>query len=585
MKGIKEGRDIMRLILKYLKNYKVLFIINVLSVFGFILVELGIPTIVAQMIDIGVMNQDVVYLYKMGAIIGIISIIGVAGTILLGYCCANISTAITRDIRNDIFKKAQSFTASEFNTYGISSMITRTNNDAFQIQLFVNILLRTALLTPVMLIFSFIMTARASVELSWITAATAPIIILGVTLVAKYSKPISEKQQSSLDGLNRISRENLSGIRVIRAFDNDAYEQQRFDGENHNFTMYSKRLFKLMSLTSPIFFFLMNIASLAIFYVAAYLIEGGNLQVGQLVAFMDYLFHVMFSMMLFCTVFMMYPRAEVSAKRIEEVLQCDISILNPEQGITQGNEEGTIVFDHVTFAYPDGEEAVLKDVSFSAKKGETIAFIGSTGSGKSTLVNLIPRFYDVSSGSIRIDGVDIRDYDMAALRDKLGVIPQKANLFSGTIRENICFGCKDASDDQVIHAAKVAQAYDFIMEKELQFDELISEGATNVSGGQKQRLSIARALVRRPDIYIFDDSFSALDFKTDAILRKELKKETKDAIVMVVAQRVSSIMDADQIIVLNEGVVVGSGKHKELLQTCQIYKEIALSQLSEEELA
>ena len=575
----------MRLILKYLKNYKVLFIINVLSVFGFILVELGIPTIVAQMIDVGVMNQDIEYLYKMGLIIGIISVVGVAGSILLGYCCANISTAITRDIRNDIFKKAQSFTATEFNTYGISSMITRTNNDAFQIQLFVNILLRTALLTPVMLIFSFIMTARASVELSWITAATAPIIILGITLVAKYSKPISEKQQSSLDGLNRISRENLSGIRVIRAFDNDAYEQQRFDNENHNFTMYSKRLFKLMSLTSPIFFFLMNLASLAIFYVAAYLIESGSLQVGQLVAFMDYLFHVMFSMMLFCTVFMMYPRAEVSAKRIEEVLYSDISILNPKQGMKQGNEEGTIVFDHVTFAYPDGEEAVLKDVSFSAKKGQTIAFIGSTGSGKSTLVNLIPRFYDVSSGSIRIDGIDIKDYDMAALRDKLGVIPQKANLFSGTIRENICFGCKDASDEQVIHAAKVAQAYDFIMEKEFQFDERISEGATNVSGGQKQRLSIARALIRKPDIYIFDDSFSALDFKTDAVLRKELKKETKEAIVMVVAQRVSSIMDADQIIVLNEGVVVGSGKHKELLQTCQIYKEIALSQLSEEELA
>lgn len=575
----------MRLILHYMKNYKLLFLLNILSVFGFVLVELGIPTIVAQMIDVGVMNSDVAYLYKMGARIALISVIGVAGTILLGYCCARISTAITRDIRNDIFDHAQTFTSHEFNQFGISSMITRTNNDAFQIQLFVNVLLRTALMTPIMIIFSFIMTARASVELSLIIAATAPIIILGVTLVAKLSRPISEKQQASLDTINRIAKENLSGIRVIRAFDNDVYEQNRFDEGNHAFTGYSKKLFKLMSLTSPIFFFLMNLAAVAIFYVASYLISGGNLQVGQLVAFMDYLFHVMFSIMLFCTVFMMYPRAEVSARRIESVLQCQPLVQNSVQGKQSGDGSGTIEFDHVTFVYPDGEEPVLQDVSFKAKKGETIAFIGSTGSGKSTLVNLIPRFYDISEGAIRIDGVDVRDYDIFALRDKLGVIPQKTMLFNGTIRENICFGKPDATQEEVEHAARTAQAYDFIMEKEHGFEEEITEGATNVSGGQKQRLSIARALVRRPDIYIFDDSFSALDFQTDAKLRAQLKKDTKDAIVMVVAQRISTIMDADHIVVLNEGHVVGNGTHKELLQHCQIYKEIALSQLSEEELA
>ena len=574
----------MKLILKYLKNYKLLFFFNVISVFGFILVELGIPTIVATMIDVGVTNKDVSFIYMMGGCIALVSLIGVGGTIALGYCCSKISTAITRDIRNDIFAKVQQFTANEFNQIGTSSMITRTNNDAFQNQQFVNVLLRTALMTPIMFIFSFIMTARASLPLSYIIAATIPLIILGVVVVAKITKPISENQQSSLDDLNRISRENLSGIRVIRAFNNDQYEQKRFKETNHRFTKYSKKLFKIMTMTQPIFFMLMNVAGLSIYWVAAHLISTGSLEIGQLVAFMDYLFHAMFSIMLFCTVFMMYPRAEVSAKRIEEVFNLDPIIKN-KPADSDFDEKVSIEFDHVTFVYPDGEEPVLQDVSFKANKGEMIAFIGSTGSGKSTLVNLVPRFYDVSSGSIKINGKDIRDYDVLELRDKLGVIPQKAVLFSGTIADNIRFGKKDASDEEVEYAAKVAQAYPFIMEKENGFDEEISEGATNVSGGQKQRLSIARALVRKAQIYIFDDSFSALDFKTDAILRKELKKEMTESIMLVVAQRISSIMEADQIIVLNEGKVVGKGTHHQLLKECQIYHEIATSQLSEEELA
>ena len=574
----------MKLILHYLKRYKKLFIINVISVFGFALVELGIPTIIADMIDVGVMNADTDYIIRMGFVVLLISLIGVSMTILLGYCCAKISTAITRDIRNDIFDHAQRFTAYEFNRFGISSMITRTNNDAFQIQMFVNVLLRTALMTPIMFVASIIMTARASLPLSGIIVATIPLIIIGVFVVAKISKPISENQQASLDSLNRISRENLSGIRVIRAFDNDTYEQQRFDDTNEKFTGYSKKLFKLMMMTSPIFFLLMNVAGLCIYWVAALLIQGGDLPLGQLVAFMDYLFHAMFSIMLFCTVFMMYPRAEVNAKRIEAVFDT-VPLVHNDGKRVDGNQQGTISFEHVTFVYPDGEEPVLKDVSFSAKKGETIAFIGSTGSGKSTLVNLIPRFYDVSEGSIRIDGVDIRDYDLFELRSRLGVIPQKAFLFNGTIADNIRFGKPDATMEEVMQAAKTAQAYDFIMEKEHGFEEEITEGATNVSGGQKQRLSIARALVRKSDIYVFDDSFSALDFRTDATLRKELKKETGDAIVMVVAQRISSIMEADRIVVLNEGNVIGTGTHRELLKNCEIYKEIALSQLSEEELA
>lgn len=573
----------MKLILKYLKNYKKWFLIDVISVFGFILVELGIPTIVAKMIDVGVSQQDMAFIYKMGFGILIISVIGVLGTILLGYCCAKISTGITRDIRNDIFKKAQQFTASEFNHFGISSMITRTNNDAFQIQLFVNVLLRTALMTPIMFIFSFMITARSSFTLSLIIAATIPVIILGVVFVAKISKPISENQQSSLDGLNRISRENLSGIRVIRAFTNEDYEQNRFQKMNHRFTSFSKRLFKIMSMTQPIFFMLMNVAGMSIYWVAAHLIASGALEIGQLVAFMDYLFHAMFSIMLFCTIFMMYPRAAVSAQRIEEVLNTEPLIQNKPTS-TKKEDALSIEFDHVTFDYPDGEEHVLEDIHFKAHQGEMVAFIGSTGSGKSTLVNLIPRFYDVTLGAIRINNKDIRDYDLHELRDMLGVIPQKPVLFSGSIKENIAFGKKGASQEEIEHAAKVAQAYSFISEKEHGFDEMISEGATNVSGGQKQRISIARALVRKAPIYIFDDSFSALDFKTDALLRAELKKELKDSIMLVVAQRISSIMEADQIIVLNEGKVVGHGTHKELLKDCQIYREIATSQLSEEEL-
>ncbi len=573
----------MRLILHYLKNYKLLLLLNILSVFGFALVELGIPTIISDMIDQGVTRQDQAYLMQMGLRIAVISVAGVCGTILLGYCCAKISTSMTRDIRRDVFAKVQTLSHSEMNQIGVASLITRTNNDAFQILMFMNVILRTALLTPVMIAVSFALTISTSLRLSLIILSTVPIIIFGVALVGKISKPISERQQSSLDSINRIFRENLTGIRVIRAFNNDSYETERFDKENVNFMTQSKRLFKLMTSTEPVFFFLMNLAAIAIYLVASYMIDANTLQIGKLVAFMEYLFHAMFSVMLFCLVFMMYPRASVSANRILHVLNMESGIQNQPKGTGEA-KEGSIEFDHVTFVYPDGEEAVLRDISFTVKEGQTVAFIGSTGSGKSTLIQLIPRFYDVCEGRILVNGVDVRDWDVNNLRDQIGFVAQKANLFSGTIEENIRFGKADASMDEVIHAAKVAQAYDFIMEKPDGFQERIVEGATNVSGGQKQRLSIARALVRRPKIYIYDDSFSALDFKTDAALRSALKEEIDREMVLIVAQRVSTIMDADQIIVLNEGKIAGCGTHKELLKSCKVYYEIAASQLSEEEL-
>lgn len=574
----------MKLILEYLKRYRFWFVLNVISVFGFALVELGIPTIISYMIDQGVRNEDKGFLLKMGALTALISVIGVCGTILLGYCCARISTGIAHDIRQDVFRKVQTFSHSEMNEIGVASLITRTNNDAFQIMMFMNIILRTAVLTPVMIAVSFMLTVRTSLRLSLIILSTVPLIVLGVIIVGKVSSPISERQQSSLDSINRIFRENLTGIRVIRSFNNDEYESGRFDEENVNFMRQSKRLFKLMSSTDPVFFLMMNLAIIAIYVVASFMIDAGSLPVGKLIAFMDYVFHAMFSVLLFCIVFMMYPRANVSAKRIRRVLQMEPVIENHPDHTKREEEKKSIVFDDVTFAYPDGEEAVLEHISFEAREGETVAFIGSTGSGKSTLIKLIPRFYDVSAGRVLINGVDVRDMDLYRLRDRIGFVSQKANLFSGTIEENIRFGNRDASMEEVVHAAKVAQAYDFIMEKPGKFQERIVEGAGNVSGGQKQRLSIARALVRHADINIYDDSFSALDFQTDAKLRKELRNELKDKIVLIVAQRVSTIMDADQIIVLDEGRIVGKGKHRELLRECSVYYEIAASQLSEEEL-
>ncbi|MEF9939913.1 MAG: ABC transporter ATP-binding protein [Clostridium sp.] len=574
----------MKLMLHYLKRYKIYVFFNILAVLGFAAAELGIPTVVSLMIDNGIILNDTNYIYKMGAVILGVSILGGIGNVLLAYCSSKVSTSITRDIRNDIFKKAQEYSHTEYNKFGVSSMITRTTNDAFILMQFINVLLRTALLTPIMILISMFMVIRTSLTLSMVIGGCIPIICLGVFLIAKTSNPISSKQQQGMDALNRIARENLTGVRVIRAFCKDKYEAKRFSDANEDYAKSAKKLFKLMSVTQPSFFLLLNLGVAIVFILSGRMIDAGTLQIGKLVAFQEYMFHAMFSMMLFSMVFVMYPRAEISAKRIAELLNEEPSIRNPKHPVTAGDQSGTLVFDHVSFQYPDGEAAVLHDITFEAKRGDTIAFIGSTGSGKSTLINLIPRFYDISAGSIRIDGVDVRKYDLMALREKIGFIPQKALLFTGSIGENIRYGKHDAIQNEVEYSAKVAQAYDFIAEKSQQFDEMIEEGGSNVSGGQRQRLSIARAIVRRPDIYIFDDSFSALDFKTDARLRQKLKQETIDSITLIVAQRVSSIMDATKIIVLDEGKVVGMGTHKELLGSCTIYHEIASSQLSKEEL-
>lgn len=570
----------------YTMRYKKYLLLNFICVFGFILIELGLPTILARMIDVGIRNNDFDYVKQQGILMVVITVVGIIMNILLGYFGSRITTNIVADIRDDLFKKIQSYSHQEYETLGVASLITRTTNDAYQIMLFLQNILRIGFMTPMMFVVSLYMVMRTSVSLSYYVIGALPFLLLSVVTIAKFSEPLSKKQQKNLDKINSILRENLSGLRVIRAFVNEKFEEKRFAKVNDNYTKSSKSLFRLMAVAQPGFYFLFNIVMVLIIWSGAVQIDAGSLQVGDLIAFIEYIFHALFSFMLFASVFMMYPRAAVSAGRIQEALDASPSIKEDPNGVSETKTKGYIEFKNVTFAYPGhSQEPVIRNVSFTASPGETVAFIGSTGSGKSTLIQLIPRFYDVSDGEILIDGVDVRDYRLSKLRDKIGFIPQKALLFTGTIADNLRYGKEDATQEEMERAAEIAQATDFISKKTDGYDELLSEGGANFSGGQKQRLAIARAIIRRPEIYIFDDSFSALDYQTDAKLRARLKKETTESTVLIVAQRVGTIMHADKIIVLNEGEVVGIGTHRELLENCPIYYDIAASQLSKEELA
>lgn len=567
-------------------RYKKYLLLNFICVFGFILIELGLPTILARMIDVGIRNNDFGYVKQQGILMVVITVVGIIMNILLGYFGSRITTNIVADIRDDLFKKIQSYSHQEYETLGVASLITRTTNDAYQIMLFLQNILRIGFMTPMMFVVSLYMVMRTSVSLSYYVIGALPFLLLSVVAIAKFSEPLSKKQQKNLDKINSILRENLSGLRVIRAFVNEKFEEKRFAKVNDNYTKSSKSLFRLMAVAQPGFYFLFNIVMVLIIWSGAVQIDAGSLQVGDLIAFIEYIFHALFSFMLFASVFMMYPRAAVSAGRIQEALDASPSIKEDPNGVSETKTKGYIEFKNVTFAYPGhSQEPVIRNVSFTVSPGETVAFIGSTGSGKSTLIQLIPRFYDVSDGEILIDGVDVRDYRLSKLRDKIGFIPQKALLFTGTIADNLRYGKEDATQEEMERAAEIAQATDFISKKTDGYDELLSEGGANFSGGQKQRLAIARAIIRRPEIYIFDDSFSALDYQTDAKLRARLKKETTESTVLIVAQRVGTIMHADKIIVLNEGEVVGIGTHRELLENCPIYYDIAASQLSKEELA
>ncbi|WP_206856546.1 ABC transporter transmembrane domain-containing protein [Candidatus Enterococcus mangumiae] len=576
----------MKLMWHYTMRYKKYLVLNFICVFGFILIELGLPTILARMIDVGILNDDFDYVKQQGILMIVITVIGIIMNIFLGYFGSRITTNIVADIRDDLFKHIQTYSHQEYETLGVSSLITRTTNDAYQIMLFLQNILRIGFMAPMMFVVSLYMVMRTSPSLGLYVIGALPFLLLAVIGIAKFSEPLSKIQQKNLDRINSILRENLSGLRVIRAFVNEKFEEKRFEKVNENYASSSKSLFRLMAVAQPGFFFLFNIVMILIIWSGTLQIADGQLQVGNLIAFIEYIFHALFSFMLFASVFMMYPRAAVSASRIQEALDSSPAIVEDATGVSETKTKGYIEFKNVTFAYPGhSQEPVIRNVSFTASPGETVAFIGSTGSGKSTLIQLIPRFYDVTHGEILIDGVDVRKYQLSKLRQKIGFIPQKALLFTGTIAENLRYGKEDATQEEMERAADIAQATDFISKKADGYDEHLSEGGANFSGGQKQRLAIARAIIRRPEIYIFDDSFSALDYQTDAKLRARLKKETTDSTVLIVAQRVGTIMHADKIIVMNEGEVVGMGTHRELLENCPIYYDIAASQLSKEELA
>ncbi|WP_373472150.1 ABC transporter ATP-binding protein [Carnobacterium alterfunditum] len=576
----------MELMWRYTVKYKKLVFLNFLYVFGFILIELGLPTLLAQLINKGLMFNDYDVVAYYGTWMIVISIIGLIGLIGLAYTVSKITTRIVRDIRNDIFEKVQSFSHKEYNEFGVSSLVTRTTNDAFQIMVFMQMVLRIGMMTPLMFIASFIMIIRTSPSLSYVVLIAVPFLIGIVYFIGKRSAPLSNKQQINLDEINLNLRENLTGLRVIRAFVKEKFQESRFYQVNDSYMIVSKKLFKLMALAMPTFSIIFNCIFVVVIWLGAIEINNGDLQVGSLIAFIEYIFHALFSFMMFANIFTMYPRAAVSARRIEEILNTEPSITENENGVTETETHGYLTFENVTFAYPgDTEEPVIKNVSFTVKPGETAAFIGSTGSGKSSLIQLIPRFYDVTKGRILVDGVDVREYKLSALRQKIGYIPQKALLFTGTITDNMLYGKSDADIEEIEEASDISQSKDFILKKPNKFDEFLSEGGSNMSGGQKQRLSIARAIIKKPDIYVFDDSFSALDYQTDSKLRARLKLETKKAAVLIVAQRVGTIMHADNIIVLNKGIVVAQGTHEELLKKSDVYYDIASSQLSKEELA
>ena len=532
------------------------------------------------MIDEGINPRDVYRLYFWGWVMFAIILLGILGRIILSYAVGQLTTTMVRDMRNDLYAKLQEYSHHEYEQIGVSSLVTRLTSDAFVLMQFADSMLKMGVITPLMMVSSVLLILKTSPSLAWIVAVSVPFLAVVVWYVAVKTRPLSEKQQKTLDHLNQFARENLTGLRVIRAFAREEFQEEKFAAENAVYAENSNKLFKLTGLTEPLFVQIIIAMIVAIVWFALDPLHDGSLKIGDLVAFIEYSFHALLSFLFLANLFTMYPRTAVSSRRLKEIMDMPISIDPNENGVTETASRGYLEFDNVTFAYPgETESPVLHNISFQAKPGETIAFIGSTGSGKSSLVQLIPRFYDVTLGKILVDGVDVRDYNLKALRQKIGFIPQKALLFTGTIAENLRYGKEDASVQELEQAAEISQAKEFIDSREERFDTHLAEGGSNLSGGQKQRLSIARAVVKDPDVFIFDDSFSALDYKTDATLRKRLKEVTGDATVLIVAQRVGTIMDADQIIVLDQGEIVGRGTHDELMESNEIYREIANSQL------
>ncbi|MFD2332336.1 ABC transporter ATP-binding protein [Cohnella sp. GCM10020058] len=573
---------------RLLAPYRALVILVMALILLQSLSELYLPTLMADIVDEGIVKRggDTAYIMRIGGFMLAVALVGTGVSILASYYSSRISAGFGRLVRGKVFSRVEQYSLQEFDKIGTASLITRTTNDINQVQQVLMMMLRMMVMAPMMSIGGIIMAVSKDAQLSLVLVVAIPVLVLTIVLVARKGIPLFRVIQKKLDKLNLVLREGLTGIRVIRSFGRIGHEQARFVEANRDLTETSVKVNQIMAVLWPLMMLIMNFSSVAIIWFGGLRVSHGHMEVGDLMAFLQYAMQIMFSMLMLSMMFVMVPRASASAVRINEVL--DMSpVVNDAPHVRVGRTEqrGVVEFDDVTFSYPGAEQPALKNVSFRAEPGEVTAIIGGTGSGKSTLINLIPRFYDVDSGSVRIGGTDVRERPQADLRSQIGLVPQKAVLFTGSIADNIRYGKEDATDEELRHAAEVAQAADFISGMEGGFEAHIAQGGTNVSGGQKQRLSIARAIVRRPDIYIFDDSFSALDFKTDAKLRAALKSETTEATVLIVAQRVSTVMDADRIIVLDDGEIASVGTHKELLQTSEIYKEIVSSQLTEEEIA
>ena len=549
------------------------------------LANLYLPTLMADIVDHGIFRKDIAYILRTGGMMLLIAAGGMACSIAATFLSSQTAVGLGRIVRSRLFARVESFSLREIDRFGAATLITRTTNDVTQVQMVTVIILRMMLSAPLLMVGGLIMALSQDRPLTLVLAVSVPVLLVTIIVILRRGLPLFQVMQLKLDRLNLVLREGLTGMRVIRAFDRVAHEHRRFEAANADLMANAVQANHIMAAMMPLMMLIMNLTSVAIIWFGALRVDSGGMQVGALIAFLQYAMQIMFSVLMVSMMFIMIPRAAAAAVRINEVLETAPDITDAAQVASAGEERGTVEFQDVTFRYPGAEQPALSNISFRVQPGEVTALIGGTGSGKSTLVNLIPRFYDVDSGRILVDGVDVRDMAQADLRAKIGFVPQKTVLFSGTIAGNVRYGKDDATEEDVLGAAGIAQATEFIDAMPDGLDARIAQGGANISGGQKQRLSIARALARRPEIYIFDDSFSALDFKTDARLRAALKRETAQSTVLLVAQRVATVMDADRIIVLDDGRMVGMGTHRELLRTSPVYREIVASQLSEEEIA
>ena len=591
--NISYKKEMLKLIKNFTKKEWILALICLVLVVTQVWLELKMPDYMSEITKLvqteGSQMKDILVNggYMLTCALG-----SLVAAVITGYITSRISSNFSKTIRKKLFNKVEDLAMQEVKQFSTSSLITRTTNDITQIEMLIAMGLQLLIKAPITAIWAITKILNKSWQWSAITAVAVAILMTTIAIIMVIVLPRFKKVQKLIDKLNGVTRENLTGIRVVRAFNAEQYQEEKFDKANNNLT--NQQLFnqKVFAVMQPMMYIIMYMVILSIYYVGAYLIKDAGMAdkislFGDMVVFSSYAMQVIMSFLMLAMIFMMLPRAQVSANRINEVLDTEISIKDGKINTKTNNEVGTVEFKNVSFKYPDADEYLLKDISFKANKGDTVAFIGSTGSGKSTLINLIPRFYDATEGEVLVDGINVKNYTQEFLHDKIGYVPQKAVMFNGTVKSNISYGDngkEKPTDEQIKKAIEVAQGTEFVEKMDGQYDAHMAQGGTNVSGGQKQRLSIARAIARNPEIYIFDDSFSALDYKTDSVLRKELKKYTSDATSLIVAQRIGTIMNADQIVVLDNGVIVGKGTHKELLKTCEVYKQIALSQLSKEEL-